>query len=129
MAHSRDLVQPGAGNVRGGIASGFNRDQRIIDTVDHQCRRGYALQARPAITIVDDRAELPRGAFGEETAVIVAGDIGAQPLLAGGIGRAADCAGEERVREVAREFIHPFRLPRGGYRFENAFRYLIAQRL
>lgn len=43
--------------------------------------------------------------------------------------KASDCAGEERVREIVRQFLQPYRLPRGGYRFENNFRYLIAQRL
>jgi SAM-dependent methyltransferase len=42
--------------------------------------------------------------------------------------RAIDCAGEQRVRETAREFLAPHRLPRGGYRLKNAFHYLIAQR-
>jgi len=42
--------------------------------------------------------------------------------------QAIDCAGEERVRETALNFLVPHRLPRGGYRLENAFRYLIAQR-
>lgn len=42
--------------------------------------------------------------------------------------QAADCAGEERVLEAARTFITPYRLPQGGYRMENAFHYLIAQR-
>lgn len=42
--------------------------------------------------------------------------------------QAVDCAGEERVREVVKKFLKPYRLPRGGYRLENAFRYLIAQR-
>ncbi len=43
--------------------------------------------------------------------------------------KAADCAGEDRVRAVTREFLLPYRLPRGGFRFENTFQYLIAQRL
>jgi len=42
--------------------------------------------------------------------------------------RAIDCAGEARVREVTLKFLTPYRLARGGYRLENAFRYLIAQR-
>lgn len=42
--------------------------------------------------------------------------------------QAADCAGLERVREVARKTIAPYRLPTGGYRMENAFHYIIAQR-
>jgi len=42
--------------------------------------------------------------------------------------QALDCAGEERVREATRKFLRPFRLPRGGFRFDNTFRYLIAQR-
>jgi len=41
---------------------------------------------------------------------------------------AIDCAGEERVREITRQFLAPHRLARGGFRMENAFRYLIAQR-
>lgn len=41
---------------------------------------------------------------------------------------ASDCAGVDRVNEVACEFLRPFRLARGGYRFENNFRYLIARR-
>ena len=49
-------------------------------------------------------------------------------LSFGTAARAIECAGEERVRETAKEFIKPHRLPRGGYRLENAFRYLIAQR-
>ena len=42
--------------------------------------------------------------------------------------RAVDCAGEARVREVTLKFLAPYRLARGGYRLENSFRYLIAQR-
>lgn len=42
--------------------------------------------------------------------------------------QAVDCAGEERVRKTVKEAIAPFRLPRGGYRMENAFHYVIAQR-
>ena len=42
--------------------------------------------------------------------------------------RADDCAGAERVRETTLQFLAPYRLARGGYRLENAFRYLIAQR-
>lgn len=49
-------------------------------------------------------------------------------LSTGAAIKAIDCAGEERVREATRQFLLPFRLPRGGYRFENNFRYLIAQR-
>ena len=42
--------------------------------------------------------------------------------------QAIQCAGEERVQEVTRQFLAPFRLPRGSYRFDNTFRYLIAMR-
>jgi ubiquinone/menaquinone biosynthesis C-methylase UbiE len=42
--------------------------------------------------------------------------------------RAIDYAGEERVRDAAKKFLKSYRMPRGGYRLENAFRYLIAQR-
>jgi SAM-dependent methyltransferase len=42
--------------------------------------------------------------------------------------KASDFAGEERVIETTRRFLAPYRLPRGGFRLENAFRYLIAQR-
>lgn len=49
-------------------------------------------------------------------------------LSTGAATKAIDCAGEERVREATREFLRPFRMPRGGYRFENFFRYLVAQR-
>ena len=50
-------------------------------------------------------------------------------LSIGGAVRAIDCAGEERVREIARKFLAPHRLPHsGGYRIENAFHTLIAQR-
>jgi len=50
-------------------------------------------------------------------------------LLSSSVGvLAIDCAGEERTREATREFLAPHRLARGGYRLENAFRYLIAQR-
>ena len=49
-------------------------------------------------------------------------------LSVGAAGRAIDCAGEKRVRETARQFLAPHRLARGGFRLENAFRYLIAQR-
>jgi SAM-dependent methyltransferase len=49
-------------------------------------------------------------------------------LSFGTAARAIDCAGEERVREAAKKFLASYRLPRGGYRLENAFRYLIAQR-
>jgi len=50
-------------------------------------------------------------------------------LSFGNATQAIDCAGEERVREVAKKFLAPYRLPRGGYRLENAFRYLIAKRV
>lgn len=49
-------------------------------------------------------------------------------LSFGTAARAIECAGEERVREAAKKFLAPYRLPRGGYRLENAFRYLLAQR-
>jgi len=50
-------------------------------------------------------------------------------LLSFGVAaRAIDCAGEDRVLEAAKKFLAPYRLPRGGYRLENAFRYLIARR-
>jgi ubiquinone/menaquinone biosynthesis C-methylase UbiE len=49
-------------------------------------------------------------------------------LSVGAAVRATDCAGEERVRETAQKFLASHRLARGGYRMENAFRYLIAQR-
>ncbi|MFT3784508.1 MAG: methyltransferase domain-containing protein [Nibricoccus sp.] len=49
-------------------------------------------------------------------------------LSTGAAAQAINCAGIERVRERVREFLTPFRLPRGGYRLENAFRYLVAQR-
>lgn len=49
-------------------------------------------------------------------------------LSVGAAIRAIDCVGEERVREATLRFLLPFRLPRGGYRLKNAFRYLIAQR-
>ena len=42
--------------------------------------------------------------------------------------QAVECAGGNRVMDAARAFIAPFRLPRGGYRMENAFHYIIAQR-
>jgi ubiquinone/menaquinone biosynthesis C-methylase UbiE len=42
--------------------------------------------------------------------------------------QAAACAGEARVIEATRKFLQPFRLPRGGIRLENSFRYIIAQR-
>jgi len=42
--------------------------------------------------------------------------------------RAIDCAGEQRVREATLNFLAAYRLPRGGFRLENAFRYLIAKR-
>lgn len=42
--------------------------------------------------------------------------------------QAINFAGEARVREATVQFLQPFRLPRGGYRFDNTFRYLIAQR-
>lgn len=43
--------------------------------------------------------------------------------------QAAGCAGEERVRDAARTCLAPFRLATGGFRLENAFHYVIAQRL
>jgi SAM-dependent methyltransferase len=49
-------------------------------------------------------------------------------LSFGTAARAIDCAGEKRVRETTKKFLMAYRLPRGGYRLENAFRYLIAQR-
>jgi len=56
-------------------------------------------------------------------------DVALRGLLATSAAvQAIDCAGMERVRETVRQFLVPFRLPRGGYRLENAFRYLIAQR-
>lgn len=50
-------------------------------------------------------------------------------LSTGAAAKAIDCAGEERVRDVIKQFLTPYRLPRGGYRFENFFRYMVAQRL
>jgi SAM-dependent methyltransferase len=49
-------------------------------------------------------------------------------LSVGAAIQAVDCAGEERVRETVQKFLAPHRLPTGGYRLENAFRYFIAER-
>jgi SAM-dependent methyltransferase len=49
-------------------------------------------------------------------------------LSCGAAIRAIDCAGEDRTRKTTKKFLEPYRMPRGGYRLENAFRYLIAQR-
>lgn len=42
--------------------------------------------------------------------------------------RAVEHVGEKTVHEKLRETLHPFRLPRGGYRLRNRFKYLVAQK-
>jgi hypothetical protein len=49
-------------------------------------------------------------------------------MMAGSAGlRAAQHVGEGRVRQVLLEALEEFRVGTGGYRFENRFRFLIAE--
>ncbi|HXG75639.1 MAG TPA: class I SAM-dependent methyltransferase [Gaiellaceae bacterium] len=45
---------------------------------------------------------------------------------AGGVVRVARAVGDERVQEVLLEAMQPFRAAGGGYRLENAWRYVVA---
>jgi SAM-dependent methyltransferase len=55
-------------------------------------------------------------------------DAACRSMMAGSAGvRAIQQVGEERVRQAILEPLETFRVASGGYRFENRFRYLIAE--
>ena len=55
-------------------------------------------------------------------------DAACRSMMAGSAGvRAIQHSGEERVRQAILERLDEFRVESGGYRFENRFRYLIAE--
>jgi hypothetical protein len=49
-------------------------------------------------------------------------------LASGPVVLAIRTSGEEKVRAATTEAIAPFRTSAGGYRLENKFRYLLAER-
>ena len=89
----------------------------------------YVLSADGALEALADRAGLTAQAVREVACPWVYPDraTALRGLLASGPAvRAAELAGEEAVRDAILSAIAPFRVPGGGYRLTNTFRYLVA---
>jgi hypothetical protein len=90
----------------------------------------FALSAPGVLERVLEGAGLRPIDLGEVPVMVLYPDLEAacRVMLAGSGGaRAVQHVGEERVRQVLREALPEFRVETGAYRFENRFRFVIAE--